>query len=152
MSDTWLYYLHENGDVIGKNPLPGVAADLMESSFVRHWWTIHTGYRADAWRLVVEAMALGARKERADEMAAKWGLTDDDGLVFGQHAGLRIFQDGNAWCATFSDFVNIQESQVGFGATVLEALVDLCKGGMQASKHPWSRPRRGNELDAWRAR
>lgn len=29
--------------------------------------------------------------------------------------GTRVFKDGDSWCATRADFVNLQESPVGFG-------------------------------------
>jgi hypothetical protein len=37
----------------------------------------------------------------------------------------RIFKDGDAWCATKFDFVNLQESDAGFGATPAEAITNL---------------------------
>lgn len=37
----------------------------------------------------------------------------------------RVFRDGNAWCATSSGFVNLQESPAGFGASPMEALGEL---------------------------
>jgi hypothetical protein len=33
--------------------------------------------------------------------------------------------DGNAWCAVHPDFVNLQESDAGFGATKEEARAAL---------------------------
>lgn len=35
------------------------------------------------------------------------------------------FQDGGKICAVFGDFVNLQESPAGFGATELEAFENL---------------------------
>ena len=37
----------------------------------------------------------------------------------------RVFLDGNSWCATASGFVNLQESNCGFGDTPLIALSEL---------------------------
>lgn len=34
---------------------------------------------------------------------------------------LRLFKDGNAWCVTGKDFVNLQESPAGFGMTASAA-------------------------------
>lgn len=41
------------------------------------------------------------------------------GLACARHGGpdTRIFMDGNAWCAVRADFVNLQESDAGFGPT-----------------------------------
>ena len=100
-----------------------------------------TVVRETAWLLCIEALALGARRERIDELAAKWGLTDEDAQRFIAHATdkadqpvFKLFRDGSAWCATFADFTNLQESQAGFGAAALEALAELAKPGLLA-KH-----------------
>lgn len=37
----------------------------------------------------------------------------------------RIYLDGDSWCAVTSDFVNIQESNAGFGETPMIALGEL---------------------------
>ena len=36
-----------------------------------------------------------------------------------------FFKDGDAWCCVRGDFVNLQESPAGFGATRDDALDDL---------------------------
>ena len=35
--------------------------------------------------------------------------------------------DGNQWCATYDDFINLQESPAGFGDTQDEAILNLIK-------------------------
>lgn len=37
----------------------------------------------------------------------------------------RIYKDGNAWCAVCDDFVNLQESEAGFGNSAIESLNNL---------------------------
>jgi hypothetical protein len=68
------------------------------------------------------------------ELAAKWGITDDDAPMFFERVKgkLQAERDGDKWCAHFDDFVSIQESQVGFGNTILEALAELSKPGLEA--------------------
>jgi hypothetical protein len=39
----------------------------------------------------------------------------------------RTFKDGNAWCAVFPDFVDLQESAAGFGDTPEAARAELKK-------------------------
>lgn len=39
----------------------------------------------------------------------------------------RVFIDSNAYCAVFPDFINLQESQAGFGSTPDQAREDLSK-------------------------
>lgn len=36
-----------------------------------------------------------------------------------------VFLDGNQWCATMQDFVNLQESLAGFGNNPSEAIAKL---------------------------
>ena len=132
------YYLHTNGDLIYKPSAVG-RPEVEPGGFVRKVWPIDTERRETAWLLCIEAWALGARRDRVDELAAKWGLTDEDAQAFVAHATdkagqpvFRLFLDGTHWCATFHDFVDLQASQCGFGATALEALAELAKPGLLA--------------------
>lgn len=55
------------------------------------------------------------------------------GLACPSHGGpsIRTFMDGDAWCAVMPDFINLQESHAGFGATREEAIRALAaaRGG-----------------------
>lgn len=75
----WYYYLHTNGDLINKNPVV-VDSDpqYFDSSFVEKVWMIDLEERGDAWKLVLESLALGARIERVKELVEKWNLTKED--------------------------------------------------------------------------
>ena len=122
------YYLHsETGDLIFKRE--GFPPDP-SSPFVKKIWPVDPSDRGNAWVIAIEALALGANKERVRELAEKWGLTDADAEIFAEKAKLKLFQDGSQWCAGFEDFVNVQESQVGFGDTALDALADLSRQGL----------------------
>lgn len=62
------------------------------------------------------------------EMASDGGYTGYvPALACPRHSGpkVRTFMDGNAWCAVHPDFVNLQESDAGFGATKEEARAAL---------------------------
>ena len=77
----WYYYLHTNGDLIGKNPVAvdyNGANDYFESDFVRKYWLIDTTNRENAWTFICEALAMGARIDRAKELSEKWCLTVED--------------------------------------------------------------------------
>jgi len=50
-------------------------------------------------------------------------VLDADKLI--EELNIRYEKDGNMWCATRPDFINLQESAAGFGATKLEANKDL---------------------------
>ena len=75
----YYYYLHTNGDIIGK---PHIVVDsdpsYFDSPFVKHHWRVDITNRADAWTVAIEALALGARLERILELAKKWKLTRED--------------------------------------------------------------------------
>lgn len=129
------YYLHTNGSLIYKRALDGIEADFRESDLVRMFWPCDVADRETLWRLLVEALALGADKARVIELAIKWGATNDDARIYAQRVGCELFMDGDQWCATDRHFVNVQESPCGFGQTCLEAMAELCKAlGYQGGK------------------
>ncbi|GAG54003.1 unnamed protein product [marine sediment metagenome] len=125
------YYLHTDGDLIYKNALI-VDSDpaYFDSPFVKKYWFFDSEQRFDAWHICIEALALGAKKKRVFELKEKWGLTDEDGKKFAEVAKLKIFKDGDKFCAAFDDFIDIPESQCGFGDTALETFAELARGGL----------------------
>lgn len=129
------YYLHTNGDLIYKRELGGTAADIRESDFARALWPMDTSNREGAWRILVEGLAAGANPERIKELAEKWQCNDKDADIYAKHLGINLFLDENKWCATAGNFVNLQESEAGFGDTKIEAFASLCKAlGYKPSK------------------
>jgi hypothetical protein len=78
----WYYYLHINGDLIGKPPIVADDPDYFSSPFVRKVWFVDTEDRADGYKLVLEALTLGVRIERVAELAEKWKLTKEDSWEF----------------------------------------------------------------------
>ena len=68
----WYYYLHTNGDLIGKNPVVVDGdASYFDSDFVRKVWKIDTDERDTLWTMMLEALALGARVDRVKECAER---------------------------------------------------------------------------------
>ena len=124
------YYLHrETKDLISK-PEAAVVADpaYFDSDFVQKVWKIDTTERVDGWILCVEALALGAKKERVFELKEKWGLTDEDAPELAKRAKLTLEKDGDQWCVK-EGIKGAESTQVGFGATALEALADYARQG-----------------------
>ena len=126
------YYLHANGEMIFKKFEPE-----SDSPFVVKVWRVNAKDRGNAWLICIEGLALGAKKEAINRLAMKWGLTDEDAPNFIKHATddegnelFKLWRDGDQWTAAFHDFVNLQESQVGFGPTALQALAELAKPGL----------------------
>lgn len=136
MSVTGYYYLHENGTLIHKVYLDdGQVADFRESDLVKMYWVIDPDDRMTAWNLLVEASALGAEPENIDRLARLWGCNDHDALVYAGFIGCRVYMDGNMWCATRSDCIDLQASKAGFGKTALAAMAELAKAlGYRAQK------------------
>ena len=121
------YYLHENGELIYKRELGGTAADIHESPFARALWPCDPSDRGGAWSILIEALAAGANKQRIAELAEKWNCSNDDAINYAERYGVSLGMDGSAFCATRTDFVNLQESPAGFGDSYLEAMAELCK-------------------------
>jgi len=126
MIEGW-YYLHTNGDVIFKKGLPGIDADIRESTFAVGLWTFRGDDREQAWEILVEALAGGAREERIAELAKLWNCNDEDALVYAGLVGCLLYKDGDKCCATRTDFTNIALDPIGFGNTYLEAMAELAK-------------------------
>lgn len=127
MSIEGWYYLHTNGSLIYKHELGGTAADIRESDFARAMWPCDPTDREGAWRILVEALSLGANAVCVKELSEKWGCDDADAANYADRLGLRLCMDGNAWCATFANADNIQDFPCGFGDTALEAMAELCR-------------------------
>jgi hypothetical protein len=53
-------------------------------------------------------------------------------LEVNKESGFRIQKDGNKWCATAPGFINLQESDAGFGDTPIDAFQALVALGYGA--------------------
>lgn len=92
--NTWYYYLHENGSLIGKNPAVVDSDPLyFDSPFVRKTWLINKNNRADAWNLILDAVELNANLEHIQKLIDLWGLTEADGKTFTEVTGTKIIFD-----------------------------------------------------------
>lgn len=121
------YYLHTNGDLIYKRETGGTAADIRESDFAIAMWPFDPDDPEMAWNIVVEGLAAGASRERVKELTVKWNCNNEDAVNYAAHINAQLSMDGDQYCATRFDFVNMQESPAGFGDTALEALAELAK-------------------------
>ena len=127
MSIQGWYYLHTNGELIYKPDDEGRVADFRESDLVRGFWPLDPTDRAGAWRILVEGGAAGANPSRIKELAEKWHCNDGDASKYADYIGANLFMDGDQWCATRTDFENLQDHPTGFGDTCLDALITLAK-------------------------
>jgi len=74
------YYLHTDGNLIFKPAVVAESPDYFDSPFVKKVWRLDLSDRLNAWRIVLEALSMGCRVERAKELAEKWGLTFNDSI------------------------------------------------------------------------
>lgn len=80
------------------------------------------------WNLLVEATAMGADEKRVEELAGKWACDDIDAQHYADFLGIKLYVDGDAWCAARADAINLQQSPHGFSnKSALEAMADLAK-------------------------
>lgn len=120
------YYLHKNGDLIYEPDHPGLAAYIRENTSTVALWPFSPA-RKVIWGILVEALASGANQDRVKGLAARWGCDNDDAYAYANAVGALLSIDGDKFMATRLDFINIQESPVGFGDTALEAFAELAK-------------------------
>ena len=119
------YYLHVNKELIYKSN-PGAITDIRESDFCHSAWG-WDGQRSTAWQILVEALSLGANKNRIIELSKKWKCDGGDALNYANYLGIILGSDGDQKTAYGKNFTNLQECPCGFGDTYLEAMADLCK-------------------------
>jgi hypothetical protein len=123
------YYLHVNGDVIFKRDLGGTYEDLVDTDFAVHIWHPDKTDRADAWELVVEAMAFGANAGRLTQLEERWGLDEDDGLIYCERLRIQTHygetENGPLWTAR----IDGNDGRVYEAASVrlLPALAELAR-------------------------
>jgi hypothetical protein len=96
------YYLHSvTKDLVFKRFEPGGDSGFVPD-FVQRVWPIDTTDRIDAWTVILEGLALGAKIERVKELVDKWSLTFDDSVqMLKRIAGpSKLMQDGIILYAT----------------------------------------------------
>ena len=72
--------------------------------------------REERVRIEKEKAKTDSLKKEIEERQIQLHEIEDDVL---------LSMDGNQWCATEKDFINLQESSAGFGNTMNEAILDL---------------------------
>jgi len=77
----WYYYLHTNGDLICKNATYMSDSDFKSDFVVKHW-LVDVNQRGDGWRMILEALVLGARIDRVKELADTWKMTEEDAAEY----------------------------------------------------------------------
>lgn len=140
MPNGW-YYLHVNGDLIFKPDDPGREQDFRDSDMVRKYWPFDP-QRETAWRILIEAGALGAARSRIDELATHWRCNDTDAEEYAERAGLKLERAFGFFCyghrcgkvmATRRGLPVAAGGKVGLGDCALDALTDLRREETEAA-------------------
>lgn len=153
MSAHW-YYLHTNGDLIHKNYLPD------PSDFTVKTWRLDLEDRCSAWNILLDALSLGADRERVKELAKKWRCTAEDFTQFlsrnpipmpGQDAQAKKFfaeilgLDMNSWCKWLAktpkgsepDYHDARAGQLVRGEAMNIIYHNNCADGFGAAYAAW---------------
>lgn len=69
----WYYFHRETKDLIWKKFEPEI-----DSPFVQRVWSVDTSDRKDAWTILLEALSMGLKINRAKELAEKWKMDQKD--------------------------------------------------------------------------
>lgn len=109
LNDGGWYYLHTNGELIHKRFDPSEDA----SDFVRRVWHVDITDRRCAWRIVLEALAMGSNKPRMRELARKWEITPvdlwnylsrEDDVTDERRQGLELLAE-DIWDVSYDDLM-----------------------------------------------
>ena len=112
------YYLHADGSVIWKRIAPGLIEDFENSDLVRCYWPCDPSDRRGAYRILIEATALGADRARLSDLARQWLCTNDDAREY-------AFREGIDLVSVAGQYVASLPGHIGKGDTPLLALVAL---------------------------
>lgn len=130
------YYLHTNGSLVYKPALdPKVESDIVNSDFALAMWRLDSRDRRNAWRILIEAAALGLAADRLEAMSELWNCSDNDATTYAYHIGLNLqYSPSRGW------MTGTHNCKYGASAaTALGALKLLCQtmgyvGGKPAPK------------------
>lgn len=109
--------------------------DLINHNSIKMYWEYSHEDIADSWDILIEAIAVEANEKEIKMLSNAWGLDDKEAQTYAKLRKIKLFKDGNQWCATKSNFKDLQSSPSGFGDTCLDAIGELCKNlGFKVSK------------------
>ena len=86
------YYLHANGSLIRKHENYQFEGPVGPDCLIREIWEFDTRYRADAWKIVTEALYLGADIQQVRSLAGKWDCDLRDCMEYIRRNELNEFE------------------------------------------------------------
>jgi len=87
--------------------------------------------------VVIESLAMGVSMAHVMEVLEDNHIDADDCVNYINYLGAKLSKDGNEWCVTRGDFINLQESPSGFGNTPMDALTNLLNNSGFKHRHVW---------------
>lgn len=131
MEDPAYYYLHENGDLIYKNPKAYSTEDFEESPFVKIYWIIDLENRLDAYHMLISASICGAKQDRIDDLKKKWGITDKDTQVYCDYVNIVYKETENGWIVYGGGLTKGEIKIYGRGNNLFSAVVDFYRNSIE---------------------
>lgn len=120
--DRWcFYYLDPNGRLVFKSK-DYDRNFLDEAVHVIAYWILDLNDRAAAYRMLLQALTLGADKEEIYEHAAEFNMNNQDVERYLVRYKMMSERAGNVWQVKMID----QLHPIGTGNTKFQALADWC--------------------------
>jgi hypothetical protein len=104
------YYLHTDGSVLWKPIAPGLIEDFENSDLVRCYWPCDPSDRRGAYRILIEATALGADPQRLANLARQWLCSNDDVREYARREGIELVTVAGQYVASLPGFVGRADS------------------------------------------
>lgn len=112
--------------------------DVSEYFNCRPWRKLLGPCPRCGWPTVEYGLAYSCRNDGCPNAAHIFAVGPDPAPKW-WNKGVHVFPDGSAWCAVGAGFMNLQESDAGFGDTPNLAVQDLeSKGGLRHTAAPIS--------------
>ena len=122
IGDHHYYYLHDNGELISKHAgsVDSVGHEsYFDSDFVKEYWKVDLGNRADLYHLLIRAKMLGAKEERIEDLRLKFNIDNDDCGKYAELFSIRLLENHGEWQA---DDPEKHTSVIGVADTAFDAL------------------------------
>ena len=105
----------QNPGASSKMFLPKKTSDPLALQLMQRFWEPGSGFH-----FTVYEDRVGAVRHAC---SFNYNLNQCQGIEY--YVPVKVYLDGDKWCAVHLDFVNLQESDAGFGPTIEAAVADL---------------------------
>lgn len=102
-------------DITALEPLP----------WIKRFWIVDIDNREDLQRFLIAASIEGAQSSQVLGLILKWKITDDDAILYCKEHNLEWNIDGDQFVVHAQSFINLHDSNAGFGSSLFEAVCDF---------------------------